>query len=190
MRAIGLWRIIIFYTVMGSVGLLAMSDKAQHLLWLPEASLEAWGRCLGLGLLAGFGLVTTSRWAGSRLAWGRTLVNEFRHWVDGLAPWEVLVIAVCSGLSEEMLFRGALQPALGVTLTTLIFALLHIGPNPRFIPWTFMALVGGIIFGSLLIWTGNLVAPVLAHVTVNFLNLRFLSLDGRRVEMHLSPARS
>ena len=37
-----------------------------------------------------------------------------------------------------------------------------------------LALVAGIGFGWLAVWTTNLGAPIAAHFTINFLNLRFI----------------
>ncbi|MEE8408935.1 MAG: CPBP family intramembrane glutamic endopeptidase, partial [Myxococcota bacterium] len=85
------------------------------------------------------------------------------------------------------LFRGTLQPTLGLWLAAAVFAVLHIGPNVRFLPWTIMALGAGLAFGGLFSWTGNLVAPVLAHITVNYLNLRFLAPADDPAELHIDP---
>ena len=56
----------------------------------------------------------------------------------------------------------------------LVFALLHIGPGRRFLPWTISALVLGLGFGVLARWTGNLGGPIAAHFMINFLNLKFI----------------
>jgi uncharacterized protein len=39
--------------------------------------------------------------------------------------WEWLLLAVAAGIGEEVLFRGALQPVLGIWLTSLLFAIIH-----------------------------------------------------------------
>jgi len=43
--------------------------------------------------------------------------------VDSLAP--AIAIALAAGIGEEILFRGALQPRLGIVAAALIFAVLH-----------------------------------------------------------------
>ena len=40
-------------------------------------------------------------------------------------PWGALLIGVAAGLSEELVFRGALQPRFGLLLTSILFALMH-----------------------------------------------------------------
>jgi membrane protease YdiL (CAAX protease family) len=78
-----------------------------------------------------------------------------------------------------MLFRGALLPWLGLWPQAVIFALLHIGPGARFLPWTLSSLAIGVLFGYLYLLTGDLGAPIAAHFVINYLNLRFIS----RVEL-------
>ena len=86
-----------------------------------------------------------------------------------------MVLAVASAIGEEIFFRGALMPAIGLWASSAIFALLHIGPKVRFLPWTLSSFVAGVVFGQLFLWTGDLSGPVVAHFSVNALNLRYLS---------------
>lgn len=46
--------------------------------------------------------------------------------VRGLSPTLVLVLGLCAGVGEEISMRGALQPRLGLLLTSLLFAALHV----------------------------------------------------------------
>jgi uncharacterized protein len=54
----------------------------------------------------------------------RRQMNEFAERLDlqGLNP---LWMGLCAGIGEEMLFRGALQPLVGLWATGLVFTLLH-----------------------------------------------------------------
>ena len=189
MRSCGLWRVCGFYLLMAAMGVMATGQRATSVL-LPPSSWNAWGTSLLAGLGSGLLLVLTSRLAAAHLSWVRALAGEFRNMMGSLQPREAFWVALLSGTSEEILFRGALQPAVGVWLTTLIFGILHVGPSRRFIPWTIMALVAGLLFGGLFAWTGNVLAPVLAHVTVNFLNLRYLAAGRRRLDLQLAPERA
>ncbi|MFN2189860.1 MAG: lysostaphin resistance A-like protein [Candidatus Promineifilaceae bacterium] len=40
--------------------------------------------------------------------------------------WEWFILALAVGIGEELLFRGALQPSLGLGFTSVLFALVHI----------------------------------------------------------------
>ncbi|MCO6451361.1 MAG: CPBP family intramembrane metalloprotease [Caldilineales bacterium] len=42
------------------------------------------------------------------------------------SPWGAVVLGLLTGISEELLYRGALQPVFGLWLTVLIFGLHHI----------------------------------------------------------------
>ena len=132
------------------------------------------------GVLIGLGYVFASRLAVHRFEWARALHRDMRAMLGPLPDAEVAVLAVASALGEEIFFRGALLPAIGLSGSSLVFALLHVGPKLRFLPWTVSSFVAGLVFGQLFLWSGDLAGPVVAHFTVNFLNLRFLSAHEMR----------
>jgi membrane protease YdiL (CAAX protease family) len=43
-----------------------------------------------------------------------------------LSGWNPIWIAVAAGFGEELLFRGALQPLIGIWLASVLFVLLHV----------------------------------------------------------------
>lgn len=128
-----------------------------------------------VGLVAGLGLVGMSRAWTARTASGASLAEAMAGIVAGISLPAVALLALTSGIAEEMLFRGALQPRVGWTLATLLFAAVHYLPRPGLRVWALFALLAGGLFGGLFAWTGSLWAPVVAHVCVNGLNLRWLS---------------
>ena len=89
------------------------------------------------------------------------------HLVDGARVRDLVLVSVASGVGEEVFFRGALQPALGVVLASLLFGALHVGPDRRYLVWTLWAVGAGFLFGYRYIWTGCLLAPITAHVLHN-----------------------
>src|SRR5438552_17637695 len=123
------------------------------------------------GLAAGLVLVFASRMALYRFEWSRALHRELRHLLFPLTDVEIVVLAVASSFGEEMFFRGAMLPAIGILGSSAIFALLHIGPKARHLPWTVSSFAIGLLFGAMFQWTGDLTGPVLAHFLVHFLNL-------------------
>src|SRR3954447_10715508 len=122
------------------------------------------------GLAAGLLIVFASRMALYRFEWARWLHRELRHLLFPLTDSEIVVLAVASSVGEEMFFRGALLPAIGLVGSSAIFVLLHIGPKARHLPWTVSSFAAGLMFGAIFMWTGDLTGPVVAHFTVNFLN--------------------
>jgi membrane protease YdiL (CAAX protease family) len=72
-----------------------------------------------------------------------------------------------AGISEETLFRGALQPKLGIVLPTLLFALLH--SQYLLSPATALVLLLGFVLALVRRWTGSTLICVLTHFLYNFL---------------------
>ena len=147
---------------------------------------DGWGQPVWVDALIGVGIgvatVIASRIFERTMEWARVLTREFRKILGGLTTGQVAVFAVTSGVAEEVFFRGFLQQALsevwignewiGLVVASLIFGLIHIGPDrEKFLPWTIMAVVLGFVFGLVYMWTGNIIAPVVAHFTINFFNL-------------------
>ena len=131
-----------------------------------------------VGFLVGLGVVGLSRVATRHFAWARYLHTSFRDLLGPLTGREIVILALASSIGEEALFRGALLPWMGVWPQGIVFALLHVGPGKRFLPWTISALVLGIAFGWLAVWTGNLGGPIAAHFAINFFNLRYIVRRG------------
>ena len=128
-----------------------------------------------IGLAIGLAVVFLSRLAVHRFDWARRLHSDFRGILGPLSGREILVLALASSVGEELLFRGALQPMIGVWTQALVFALLHIGPGIRFLPWTLSAFGLGVVFGWLFQMTGDLGGPIVAHFAINYLNLHFIA---------------
>ena len=132
-----------------------------------------------VGLLAGIALGMAAsrmtRFSVKRYAWARGLHVEFRSLLGRLTDNDIIGYAAASALGEELFFRGALQPVVGLVWSSLIFGLLHIGPARRFVPWTLQALVVGFALGGLFRIFGELSAPIAAHFTINYLNLHFIN---------------
>lgn len=87
--------------------------------------------------------------------------------VEGASTGELVLLSVFSGVGEEALFRGAMQPEFGFVATSLIFGLVHVGPDRRYLAWTLWAIFAGFLFGALYEATGGLLAPTVAHVLHN-----------------------
>lgn len=152
---------------------------------------QAWGWHLGAGAAGAAALL--GLWHGARffLPQARRLEEELARVLSSIDRHEALALALISGFSEEIFFRGAVQGAFashGWLWAALLFALLHTGPGAAFRLWTLFAFIAGLLFGGLTVWTGNLLAAAVAHVLVNAVNLRRLAsapegeAKGDRVE--------
>ncbi|MBI1849768.1 MAG: CPBP family intramembrane metalloprotease [Planctomycetes bacterium] len=99
------------------------------------------------------------------------LEAEFARILGRLAFGEVCLLAVASGIGEEVLFRGALQPIVGYVPASLLFGCVHTGPDRRFFAWTLFALGVGFAFGGVVMWRESLLAVITAHALVNGVSL-------------------
>ena len=123
---------------------------------------------LSAGVTTAVGTVMLGLLAYKVLPVFRELAGELAPMLlDGTRRRELVVLAVLSGVGEEVLFRGALQPEVGIVAASLLFGMLHIGPDRRYLFWTAWAIGAGFLFGGLYAWTGGILAPVAAHALHN-----------------------
>lgn len=134
-----------------------------------------WGRDLAAGLVVAALAIAASRAITGLTAWGQALARALGRLLGPLSWRECAALALLSGFAEEAFFRGALQPRIGWGWATLVFGLAHFAPRRELWPWTAFAFVAGGLLGALYEWTGNLVAPVVAHAVINGVNLRWLA---------------
>ncbi len=83
-------------------------------------------------------------------------------------------VGLLPGMSEELLFRGVMLPAIGANTTGLIvsslcFGVLHMSGRQQW-PYAIWASVIGLVLGGSALGTGNLLVPIVAHVTTNFVS--------------------
>ena len=128
-----------------------------------------------VGLLFGLAMVFLSRLAVHSMEWARVLHREFHAVVHELSSKEIFLLAVSSALGEELFFRGAMLPALGLLPSSVLFALMHVRAQWRFLPWTIMSFIMGLAMGLMFMKIGDLGAPIVAHFTINLLNLNYIA---------------
>ena len=95
----------------------------------------------------------------------------------------LFMIAVIPAIGEEFFFRGIIQRIftewfrnhhLGIIIASILFSFMHfqfLGFIPR--------ILLGILFGYLLVWTGSIWVPVLAHFINNAIAVTFYFLFNR-----------
>ncbi|MCZ6781675.1 MAG: type II CAAX endopeptidase family protein [Proteobacteria bacterium] len=127
-----------------------------------------------LGVAVGGAIVGLSQLTTRRTAWGQRLARALAEGLGAISTPNALLLALASGMAEELFFRGALQPRVGLVAASLLFGALHFVPRREFLPWTGFAVAAGFVFGALFEGTGNLVAPMVAHAVVNGVNLPLL----------------
>ncbi len=148
-------------------------------LWFrsPEAASAGvdWGVDPWLGFAVAAVIILASIVLERTAAWARDVGRALAEELGRLGVGQSVVLALFSGVAEEVLFRGALQPLVGWVAASLLFGLAHLPPRRDLWPWTVTSLVAGFVLGGLYELSGNLVAPVCAHFGINAVNLRRLT---------------
>jgi membrane protease YdiL (CAAX protease family) len=142
--------------------------------WLVAPYWQRLTLSLGLGLALALAVVALTPILIRRTEWARALHAELREIVSPLSSSEITWLALASGFAEELFFRGAMQPVLGLLITSVIFGAVHVGPKRVFLAWTTWAFVMGILLGLIFEATGVLWGAVLAHVWINQRNMAFI----------------
>ena len=106
---------------------------------------------------------------GVRAVYHETLVPLFVR----ISPVGIVTLGMAAGVAEEWLFRGILQPLVGVALASLLFGAAHIG-GPHMLAFGVWASTMGLVMGGLAMATGGLVAPMVAHAVYDMLALEYI----------------
>ena len=105
--------------------------------------------------------------------------------ITPLAMPDLIWVGLLPGLSEELLFRGVMIPALGydwfaLIVSSVLFGVLHLNDREswHYVTW---AIIIGFVLGYSVYITGNLLVPVLAHVLINLFSSLYWKLKNRTV---------
>ena len=98
---------------------------------------------------------------------------------------QIIFISICAGVGEELLFRGAVQPMLGIWITSILFVLLHGYLNPFNLPLTLYGVYMVLVIGVMGLMTEyfGILAAMIAHTLIDIILLRELSIASLPNEM-------
>ncbi|KAK7369287.1 hypothetical protein VNO80_11323 [Phaseolus coccineus] len=93
--------------------------------------------------------------------------------LSSLQPLDYIVVAFLPGISEELLFRGAILPLLGtnwnsIGIAALIFGVLHLG-NGRKFSFAIWATFVGLAYGYATILSSSIMVPMASHAVNNLI---------------------
>ncbi|HEX9814614.1 MAG TPA: CPBP family intramembrane glutamic endopeptidase [Myxococcota bacterium] len=166
-----------FYGALFAVALAWSTWSGRSVFYASRAAAEAGVAPLldgAAGLAVAAATIALSRKITECTQWGDAMGRALAELLGKRSLRDCIALGVVSGVAEEAFFRGVLQPALGWLTASLIFGLVHFAPRRELLPWTGFALCAGLVLGGLFEVTGNLVAPIVAHVGINAVNLRRL----------------
>ncbi len=97
-----------------------------------------------------------------------------------LGFFDIVLVSICAGVGEELLFRGGLQPYLGLWLTSFLFVLLHGYINPMNWRLTIYGLFMVLVIAGMGKIYDNVgpIAAMIAHTVIDIYLLRVMKLDG------------
>lgn len=173
---------LFFYGGLGCVALVwRMSTPGVSILHPPghPETLEGLGGAIVAGIVLGLVSLGLSELLTRFSRLGEALADTLGESLTGITAADGILLAFASGIAEEMFFRGALQPAVGLVWASLVFGACHFLPRRELALWSLYAVAMGFAFGWLFEATGHLAAPIAAHVLVNAVNLPRLA---RRAE--------
>ena len=108
----------------------------------------------------------------------RFMKMMYHDFVRHCSVMQLLLMAILSGIGEELFFRGFLQTTIAhwcggetrglviaIVITSILFGLAH--PISKL--YVFLCFVIGLYLGVIFAWSGNnLIAPILLHAIYNF----------------------
>jgi len=168
------WALCVFAIVLAFVINAAFGDGTLPAVLIEGQPIPAqigWGITLGLAISVPSTVVFFAPLFSSLRRQLLDLVSRLD--LDALNP---LWISLSAGIGEEILFRGALQPILGIWWASFIFTVAHFGSgqfhsmNWQKLVYATSVFIAGLFLGYVFIEIG-LVAAIVTHASVNVVSL-------------------
>lgn len=183
-QPISLLSISFFYLGIATlgVGLLRILEIPIIDFFRAAPPIYSYWKIAAIGCLAGSMVVVLTSlihsWTDSR-----QLANQHAQQLIGhLSKPSLVIIAVLSSFAEEIFFRGFLLESIGLFWSSLVFCLLHSGPDPLANQFKLSALATGLLFGWTVVETGSLWPAMIGHSIVNFATLVLVPLKSGNKE--------
>lgn len=175
------------FTLMGFplVGMAIVRMFSEHTIQIMVREFSPLWQQLGVGLLAGTAMGFFAHWI-TETQLLRPATQKYSRLLDKmqLNTIDKVLISVCAGFGEELLFRGAIQPFWGIIVTAVFFVSIHGYIDLRdwrisiygLIMTVFIAVLG-LLTETLGIWTA-----VMAHIMIDIVLLMRMG-DGEEKEL-------
>jgi len=162
---------------------------AKLCLQFGDFSLMSWHwhqKQLLIGVALGLTITGLSSLAYKFFPFYRTSANYYLEIVlKPLALPDLIWLGLLPGLSEELLFRGIMLPALGfnhlaVIVSSICFGILHLSGSGQWAYVVWATIVGAILGYSALL-SGNLLVPIVAHIVTNLVSSYLWKIQQSKV---------
>lgn len=164
---------LVIYGAMAGIGI-CLALFVQHNFvssFAADVGLKMWLHYGALAALATGVILILSYFFEEYLPSFRALKWTFAEIIGRCSVLAVFLLSVLSACGEEILFRGGIQPTLGLFGTSILFGLLHVGPGGRISSWSIWAILAGFLMGWLFESAQSLYPPILCHFAVNFISM-------------------
>ena len=99
------------------------------------------------------------------------LRSNIKELILKITTIEVVYISFLAGFSEELLFRGFLQPLIGIAFTSILFGVAHFITLGYFI----LATAIGFFLGGAFNYSSNILVPIMVHSLYNIFAFKLLA---------------
>jgi len=89
--------------------------------------------------------------------------------ISGVPAWILVVAVLVAPITEELFFRGALFPRVGMVLSSLLFSLFHISYGS--VAEIIGAFLIGMVFAFVYKKSKSIITPILLHVGFNLVSV-------------------
>lgn len=151
--------------------------------WFPAAG---WAADLLIGIIAGSAFAVTAALITTQIPALKRLERMLLRMLDMRAlRWHhAVILGLLAGIPEEILFRGTVQPALGLIPSSVLFGALHAATPAYFV----YATVAGLLLGGLTIWRDGLWSAIAAHTVVDIIMFLLLMRTWQRHQADTSTS--
>lgn len=144
-------------------------DSTTLLSVAPDVGLIVLGMGIGMGI-TGASAILYHLWP----AYRKSADAYLKMILQPLTWADLMWMGLLPGLSEEFLFRGVMLPAIGLNLngivfSSLCFGVLHLSSLQQWPYVLWATLIGGVL-GASALFSGNLLVPIVAHITTNLVS--------------------
>lgn len=118
----GLATLIIFPLLAVPILYFFSDTSFLDLFHLPKNTILSIPTFLSAGILFGLFIIwlTEHPFFENALSEYKNMLSQFK-----ITTWKAIFVSICAGVGEEIFFRGAVQPFLGIWITAIFFVAIH-----------------------------------------------------------------
>jgi hypothetical protein len=189
-QLIGFRACLLTLMIMVCLAYLITTSSGPGPLWAAAQAGQPWALQIAWGIAIGLAVAIPAWSAALKVEAFAAFKNQMLELVQkaDLRAMNPLWFALCAGIGEEVLARGAVQPLMGIWWTSLIFTVAHyktIGfRSMNRAKWGYTASVflASLVLGFVMIELG-LIAAMVSHSVVDLYGLLALRTESSRPEL-------